>query len=98
MGTTIVASVIQRSIPNARLLVEPLTVAVLEKLRRHDMPWVVKMLYEHWRHRPFLLNGIVRGEAGFAPERTVAIVRDPRDGLVSALMSTGAEANLFRLT
>jgi hypothetical protein len=85
-GTTIVASVVQKSLLHARLLVEPRTVALLEKLGRHAVPWVVKILYEHWQRRPFLLEGIVRGETGFSPDKAVAIVRDPRDGLVSAVM------------
>ena len=36
--------------------------------------------------KQFLLTGIIRGETGFCPDKTVAIVRDPRDGVISALM------------
>ncbi len=85
-GTTIVASVIHNSIPYARLFVEPQSIGLFEKLGKVDAPWVVKILYEHWLHRPFLLKGIVRGETHFRPNKAVAIIRDPRDQLISALM------------
>jgi hypothetical protein len=85
-GTTIVSSVIQRSIPEGRFFIEPRNVAFFEKLGKHRAPGVVKIIYEHWMDRPSLLTGIVRGEARYRPERTVAIVRDPRDGLISGLM------------
>jgi hypothetical protein len=86
-GTTIVASVIQNSIAGARLYMEPGSVAFFEqKCAKVNVPHVVKILYEHWMQRPFLLTGIVRGETGFRPDKTVAIIRDPRDGLISGLM------------
>jgi hypothetical protein len=85
-GTTIVSSVIQNSITGAHLFVEPRNVAFFEKCGKTSFPRVVKILYEHWMQRPFLLTGIIRGETGFHPDKTVAIVRDPRDGLISALM------------
>ena len=93
-GTTIVASVIQKSIVDARLLVEPRTVALLEKLRKFNVPWIVKILYEHWIDRPFLLDGIVRGETGFLPDTAIAIIRDPRDALISGLMYRAYECVL----
>jgi hypothetical protein len=85
-GTTIVASVIEHSLPGATLYFEPRHVGFLEKLGRAGEPAVVKLIYEHWMHRPFLLNGIFRGEAEFRPDKSVAIIRDPRDGMISALM------------
>ena len=86
-GTTIVASVIQNSITgDAHLYVEPGNVAFFDKCGKAGFPRVVKILYEHWMLRPFLLTGIIRGETGFHPDKTVAIVRDPRDALLSALM------------
>ena len=85
-GTTIVASVVERSLPGATLYFEPRHVGFLEKLARATEPVVVKLIYDHWIHRPFLLNGIIRGEAGFRPDKSVAIIRDPRDGMISALM------------
>jgi hypothetical protein len=94
-GTTIIASVIQNSIAQARLMIEPRTVAVIEKIGRIGVPWVVKLLYDHWLDRPSLLDGIVRGETGFRPDRIVAIVRDPRDRMVSALMYRAYECVLL---
>ena len=85
-GTTIVASVIWNSIAPARLEMEPLHVGFFEKRSNVGGRLVVKMLYEHWIQRHSLLTGIVRGETGFRPDRTVATIRDPRDGLISALM------------
>jgi hypothetical protein len=85
-GTTIVASVLRKSIPGSMLGMEPKLVAHLEQHATMTQPIVVKILYEHWMQRPNLLTGIVRGETGFRPDRTVAIIRDPRDGLISALM------------
>lgn len=90
-GTTIVSSVIQKSITGAHLYVEPGSVAFFEKRDKISVPLVVKILYEHWMQRPFLLMGIVRGETGFRPDKAVAIVRDPRDGLISALMYSAYE-------
>jgi hypothetical protein len=90
-GTTIVSSVIQNSITGALFYEEPRNVAFFEKRREVSIPLVVKILYEHWMQRPFLLTGIIRGETGFCPDKTVAIVRDPRDALISALMYTAYE-------
>jgi hypothetical protein len=90
-GTTIVASVIKDSIEGAHLYVEPGSVAFFEKCGKTNFPRVVKILYEHWMQRPFLLTGIIRGETGFHPDRIVAIVRDPRDALISALMYSAYE-------
>ena len=85
-GTTIVATVIRNSIPGARLFLEPANVALVEKLGTMAGSRVVKLLYDHWMTRPYLLTGIVRGEAGFRPDRSLAIVRDPRDGLISVIL------------
>jgi len=85
-GTTIVASVIWNSIVPARLELEPLNVAFFEKRGKSHDRLVVKILYEHWMERHWLLTGIVRGETGFRADRTVALIRDPRDALISALM------------
>jgi hypothetical protein len=85
-GTTIVGSVIENSLPGAMLYLEPKRVTFFEKLAPSPGPIVVKIIYEHWMQRPFLLNGIVRGETPFRPDKSVAILRDPRDGMISALM------------
>jgi hypothetical protein len=86
-GTTILATVIQHAIGGgARLYLEPRHMAPFEQSSAFADPIVFKLLFEHWMQRQFLLTGIVRGEAGFLPERTVAILRDPRDGLISAVM------------
>jgi len=85
-GTAIVSPVIQSSIAGARLCIEPMHVGFFENCDKAGVPLVVKILYEHWMQRPSLLAGIVRGEAGFHPDKAVALVRDPRDGLISELM------------
>jgi len=85
-GTTIVASVLHDSLPGASYYMEPLRVSVFEEYGKPGPPLIVKILYEHWMERPFLLTGILRGEAHFRPDKAVAIVRDPRDGLISAVM------------
>ena len=85
-GTTIVASVLESSIPGAGLYMEPKRVAFFEKCAKSGDPVVVKIIYEHWMQRQSLLRGIIHGETGFRPDKTVAIIRDPRDGLISALM------------
>jgi hypothetical protein len=90
-GTTIVSSVIQNSITGAHFYVEPGSVAFFERRGKVDIPLVVKILYEHWMQRHFLLTGIIRGETGFCADKTVAIVRDPRDALMSALMYSAYE-------
>jgi hypothetical protein len=86
-GTTIVASVIWKSVPGAHLDMEPSSVSFFElKCPRVKVPHVVKIIYEHWMQKPFLLTGVIRGETGFRPDKTVAMIRDPRDGLISGLM------------
>lgn len=92
-GTTIVATVVQHSLGGGRFYVEPRSVAFFEKagLSASPDPVVIKILYEHWMQKQSLLTGIVRGETGFRPDRTVAIVRDPRDGMISAIMYSAYE-------
>jgi hypothetical protein len=85
-GTTIVASVIQSSLPGAELYMELKRIGPFEKYVKNGVPVVVKIIYEHWMKRPFLLKGIICGETGLNPDRIVAIVRDPRDGLISVLL------------
>ena len=97
-GTTIVSSVIQRSIPEGRFFIEPHNVAFFERLGKHDAPGVVKVIYEHWAGKPSLLTGVVRGETRFQPDAVVAIVRDPRDGLISGLMYRAYECVLHGAT
>jgi hypothetical protein len=97
-GTTIVSSVIQRSIPDGRFFIEPRSVGFFEKLGKHDAPGVVKLIYEHWSRKPLLLSGVVRGETRFHPDAAVAIVRDPRDGLISGLMYRAYECVLHGAT
>ena len=93
-GATVVATVIQRSVANAHLLADPRRIVLFEQLSRVAVPSIVKLRYEDWMRRPFLLDGIARGESGFAPEKIVAVVRDPRDGLLSALMFRAGECVL----
>jgi hypothetical protein len=85
-GTTVVASVIHKSIPGSILYLEPERVAFFEKRASVGAPLIVKLIYEHWMQRPFLLSGVLRGETYFQPECSVAILRDPRDTLISTLM------------
>jgi len=92
-GTTIVATVVQHAMGGGRFYVEPRSVAFFEKAGQSTSPdpVIIKILYEHWMQKQSLLTGIVRGETGFRPDRTVAIVRDPRDGMISAIMYSAYE-------
>jgi hypothetical protein len=93
-GATVVATVIQRSVAGAHLLADPRRVLLFEQLSRVAVPSIVKIRYEDWMERPFLLDGVVRGESGFSPEKIVAVVRDPRDGLIGALMCRAGQCVL----
>ena len=84
-GTTIISHSIRNSMPNANYSMEPRDVGYFENIAADQAARVVKILFGHWRNRPRLLDGIVMGEAGFVADRTIAIVRDPRDNAISSM-------------
>ena len=85
-GTTVISKTIHHSIPGSHYHMEPRTVGVLETLAKPKDDRVVKVLYGQWQKRLHLLDAVILGETGFKPDKTVAIVRDPRDCAVSGMM------------
>jgi hypothetical protein len=85
-GTTVVSKAIHHSLPGSHYHMEPRSVGVLEQLAEPKDTRVVKILYSQWDTRPHLLDALVLGETEFKADKTVAIVRDPRDSAVSGLM------------
>jgi len=85
-GTTVISKSIQHSIPNSSYYMEPKTISEVENLSNSKRPLVVKILYGHWRRRLNLFNAIALGEVEFKPPFKVAIIRDPRDTVISKMM------------
>ncbi|MDG4550139.1 MAG: SEC-C metal-binding domain-containing protein [Candidatus Contendobacter sp.] len=85
-GTTVVSKSIQYSIPKAYYYMEPRTISEVENLSNSKQSLVVKILYSQWRRRLNLFNAIALSEIEFKPNFKVAIVRDPRDTVISKMM------------
>lgn len=85
-GTTVISKSIQHSIPNASYYMEPKTISEVENLSNSNQSLVVKILYSHWRIRLNLFNAIALSEIEFKPNFKVAIIRDPRDTVISKMM------------
>jgi hypothetical protein len=85
-GTTVISKSIQHSIPDAYYYMEPKVISEIENLSTSKQPLVVKILYDHWHNRPNLLKAIALSEIEFKPNAKVAIVRDPKDTMISRMM------------
>lgn len=84
-GTTVLSKTIQHSIPGAEYLLEPKRIAPFEDESNVGRPLVVKIIFEHWGKTPHLRDAIFFRETAVKFDKSVAIVRDPRDELISRL-------------
>lgn len=84
-GTTVLSKTIHNSMPGAQYALEPKRVLFFEQPDRVGKPYVVKIIFEHWGAMPHLRDAIFFRETAMKFDKAVAIVRDPRDELISRL-------------
>jgi hypothetical protein len=84
-GTTVISKAIQHSIENCVYHLEPRHASFFENAKQLDGVHVVKILFEHWSDRPNLRMAIIHNEMSMQFQKKVAIIRDPRDTLISTL-------------
>lgn len=84
-GTTVVSKSIQHSIPGAVYHIEPKAVGFFLNKDHLSRQNVVKIIYEHWDATPHVREAILHNELMLKFGKTVAIVRDLRDEVISRL-------------
>jgi hypothetical protein len=86
-GTTVISKTIQHSLPGAAYHLEPKSIVFFERGKHIDSPdsQVVKIIFEHWNGRPRLREAIIHNETSLKFDRAVAVIRDPRDELLSRM-------------
>ncbi|MEO6871265.1 MAG: hypothetical protein ABI233_03485 [Chthoniobacterales bacterium] len=83
-GTTVLAKTIQHSLPGAAFVMEP---KPGDALSRPGVPHtIVKILHGQWRDDLPGLTSVLRNEATARFDRTVKIIRDPRDQAISTFL------------
>jgi hypothetical protein len=82
-GTTVIAKTIQRSIENALLLMELKSFNKFMTAPQQDL--VAKIIFEHWDTIPHSRLALLYNELPVKFDKTVMIVRDPRDELISRM-------------
>lgn len=86
-GTTIISKTIQNSLQDAYFHMEPQDAAFfMEGALMDRYSRVVKIIFEHWSQRPNLRKAIIANELPFQFDKTVVIIRDPRDEMLSRVM------------
>lgn len=86
-GTTIISKTIQGSLPHADFYMEPKDLAFfMSDSSAGSTAKVVKIIFEHWNLKPNLRKAIIANELPFRFDRTIMIVRDPRDEMLSRIM------------
>lgn len=81
-GTTVVAKMLQHSLPGAGFLMEPKSEAEVASKRGRDL--VVKILYGQWKENLSGLTTVLRNEGAMHFDRIVKMLRDPRDQAISS--------------
>lgn len=82
-GTTVIAKTIQNNIPDSELLMEPN--AVGQFFAKYQASVVAKIIFEHWSDRHYTRLAILNNEFALKFDKHVAIIRDPRDELISRI-------------
>jgi hypothetical protein len=82
-GTTIISKTIHKSMENALFLMEPK--AIERFLVPYNQDLVAKIIFEHWNKTPRLRVAVLFNELAVKFDKSVLIVRDPRDELISRL-------------
>ncbi len=83
-GTTIVASTLRNTLNISEFLMEPKDLISIEQVSKYPR-LVAKIVFDHWQTRVDELGNVVRHERDGQAPTTIAIIRDPRDELVSRL-------------
>ena len=86
-GTTVISKAIQHSIPGASYHLEPKQAAFFDGLHwtRASNGTVVKIIFEHWEDRAAEREDLIHDRRTLQFSHRVAIVRDPRDEIISRL-------------
>ena len=86
-GTTVISKTIQHSIPRARCFLEPKQLSFFENAAwaEEQQRVVVKLIVEHWNAFPEERELIIQNGCALKFSHKVAIVRDPRDEIISRL-------------
>lgn len=82
-GTTIIARTIHGALPGHEFLMEPHGLSPF--LAEDRTPVVAKVIFEHWQQTPHLRMALLNNELPVKFSKTVAIVRDPRDEMISRM-------------
>jgi len=89
-GTTVVSKAIHQALPGSEYRLEPKALgAFVHPIGPPGV--VVKIIFEHWVDTPHLRAAIVHNELPLKFDKVVAMLRDPRDELVSRLYFVARE-------
>lgn len=86
-GTTVISRTIHNSLGEAGFHMEPKQIEFFMKEKLpHEDDHVVKIIFEHWDKTPNVRRAFTLNELPLKFDKKVAIVRDPRDELLSRMM------------
>lgn len=87
-GTTAISKALQNSLNNSAYHFEPQSLDFFNRGSHlsSDKPQVIKVIYENLGQEYNFCEKIVRNETNTCLEKTIAIVRDPRDEFLSRLL------------
>jgi len=82
-GTTIISQTIFQSLENSRFLMEPKDISYFLSDTQDQL--IAKIIFEHWHKTPHLRSALLFNELPLKFDKIVAIMRDPRDELLSRM-------------
>jgi hypothetical protein len=82
-GTTVIAKTIQNSMTNTLFRMEPKS--IFGFMEPPDANLITKIIFEHWSATPHLRLALLNSELPVRFDRSIMIVRDPRDELISRM-------------
>jgi hypothetical protein len=85
-GTTVISSTIKKSLGLPAFYMEKKHAHFFTSKKVAASSAMVKLLFEDWVTRPNILNAIVANEFPVKFQKSVAIIRDPRDVILSFLL------------
>lgn len=87
-GTTYLSKMLQQALAPCDFVLEPKSAEFVRTLfdEGGDRNVVIKIIYEHWDHRPNLRRALLANEMPIRFNKKLLIVRDPRDELLSRLL------------
>jgi len=85
-GTTVISKSVQHSLRDVRYYLEPADIRFAYTRQFAAVPNnIVKILYEGWAARQYLLAALVHNETVAKFDKIIGIARDPRDQLISLI-------------